>query len=367
MSRLVPTLVLSVLISACENPLATMSDMKKTTKEMKEITADMNNKMDETNENTGNLGAASRHGFSEDKRDKKRKVLFNPSYHQDMGNTLVDAKVFLLSFEYQIWDGIADADGIMERERLIEDAIHELHQSLSGTYEKLKTKKEYLGFISGDSRMDKMTPLESTGPDFQDERTFYAIATTLHVVDLLQERAIEQNKSKNLKMQEISLYDVIASALLKEKQGLYLSRAEKAVLVKDMKEMSIDLLKARMNFLAALAIKNMVDESDMSVGDKAQGLLFKLTDGSMGALRLDAKFDQVNSVTKDDILHKLKGAVKTKQLLEKVTGETPKLSSDIDSIYRNLKGEFAPADANSLDQKEMKMDLFNALKKELIR
>tara|TARA_Y100000780_G_scaffold155505_1_gene140251 strand:+ start:284300 stop:285385 length:1086 start_codon:yes stop_codon:yes gene_type:complete len=361
--------VLSVLISACENPLATMSDMKETTAEMKEITADMNNKMDETNENTGNLGAASRHGFSEDKRDKKRKVLFNPSYYQDMGNTLVDAKVFLLSFEYQIWDGIADTQGLMERERLIVDAIHELHQSLSGTYEALKTKKKYLGMISGDSRMDNMTPLEVAGSDFQEERTFYAIATTLHVIDLLQERAIEQNKARNLDMQEVSLYDVISSALLKEKQGLYLSDADKAVLVKDMKEMSIDLLKARMNFLAALAIKNMIDEEDMTVGEKAQGLLFKLTDGSMGALRLDGKFNQVNSVTRGDILNKLEGAVKTKRLLQEVTGETPKLNADIDSIYRNLKGDFSQSDVSidSFNQKAMEVDKFNSLREELIQ
>ncbi|MCO4755955.1 MAG: hypothetical protein KC478_15855 [Bacteriovoracaceae bacterium] len=382
MQKTVTTLLFMALFSSCEKPLSSMKEMKETTKEMKEITKEMNQKMDqtnkkmdETNQNTSNLGAASRHGFSEDKRNNKRKVLFSNTAQLDMGNTLTDAKIFLLAFEYQIWDGVADKEGLQERERLIADAISELHQSLNGTYERLKAKKKYLGLIKGDSKLEEMTPLELDDLDKQDERSFYAIATTLHVIDLLQERNIDQNKAQGLKLAPISLYDVITNALAKEKTGAPLTVAEQAVLVKDAKEMFIDLLKARMDFLSALALKNMVDEEAMGIKDQAQGLLFKLTEGSFGQLKLDSEFNEVNSITRKDIIYKLQGAVVVRDFLKSITGEAPRLNKDLASIYMNLSfddGELVEIPtsekmAKSLGEKNQDLRQWDNLRQRLLK
>ncbi|MAX67454.1 MAG: hypothetical protein QF441_12185 [Bacteriovoracaceae bacterium] len=335
-----------VLFTACESPIQTMQDMKNTTADMKETTKDMSEttqqmseKMDQTNKNTSNLAAASRHGFSEEKRYQKRKELYPDG---DIGNDLTDAKIFYLALEFQIWDGVADEYGLSIREELIGDALDEMYRSLIVTYSQLKQDKFY-DLIPYTSRLEKMSPLNLEGEDKQAERSFYANAATFHFKDLLQHRTIKQNKELGYELEEVSLYDVIESALIKESRGEELNINEQKVVVRSFRGMLIDLLRARVDFLSALAINEFVDKGNMSLKDKFAGLVFKVTGGNAGELRPKSVFASANDPTREKVLEYMDGAVKAKRILNKI-GESIQLQKEIRSILENVEIEEQDSD-----------------------
>lgn len=326
MKRLLPLFAASFILASCENPLNTMKEMRDTTKEM-------NEKMNETNKNTSNLGAASRHGFTEDKRDKKVDELIEEG---EMGEALTHSKVLVLAYEFQSWDGIANHEGLEEREELIGDALDELYRTYIGTHGKLTEKRKVLGVFSRKTRMEKMSPLDLDGENKKAERAFYAISTVLHYTDLLQRRTIKQNEDAGRHMEEISLYDVIKSALLKESRGEAVNENEAKVLVRSYKDMAIDMLQARMSFMTALALKELVTKEEMSFKDKLSGLLFKASGGKYGALKVDSLFAESNDPTREQVMEYLDGALKTKAVLEEI-GVEPRLQKEVKSIMENLE------------------------------
>lgn len=352
MKSILPVMALAALLTSCQNPLNTMEEMKETTKEMAKTTKQMNQKMDETNRNTADLQDVSKHGFSEEKRDQKWMDLIP---YRDMGADLSDAKVLMLSFEYQIWTGVADKNGLFVREELIKDALDEFFRRMTPTFENLQDS----------GKLEEMSPLDLEGDKKQSERTFYAIATTMHFTDIIQREYVKRQRASGVKIQEISLYDIFKNALTKDANGESLSENEEKVLIGANRDMVVELLQARMNFLSALGIKLSVSQDDMSFKDKANGLWFKLTGGRSGALKVNSIFHEQNAVTREQALTYLDGALKAKKLLEEI-GAAPKLQNEIESIFINLEIEDAAqaAFAQEIDNSSQEVTVYGkALKK----
>ena len=326
MKKTVSALALAFILAGCENPLNTMGEMKDTTKGMSQTTQEMSVTTKDMKSITNSMYVSLRQQASEMTRNEKLFALLDP--RRDMGDNLTDARIMFMAYEFQVWYGKAQGEQLHEREELILHAIEELYSRISVKHETLVES----------GRLEDMSPLDLAGPDKTLERMFYAIATTMHFTNEFQKVLIRENENIGVRAQEISVYDVIKSALLKDAgvEPGELSEAESYVTTSAYKRLAVDLLKARMDFLTALAIKCMVDKDNIGAGEMARGLLFKISGGRLGGLEVKNVFAQGNKATREDVLTKLNEAIKAKELLDAI-GERPMLQIEIKSILENLE------------------------------
>lgn len=324
MKKLIPMLALATLISSCDNPLDLMKGMGETTEEM-------NKKMDDTNKNTSDLADVSEHGFTEEKRAQKWEEL---SEAEHMGEALTAAKVLMLAFEFQVKKLPATTYGNELREHYIGDALDEFYRMTSPIFEQMKE----------DGRLEKMNPQKLEGKKRKYDRVLYALATTAHFRDIIQEKYIKEMKSRGVKVKEISLYNIFKSALAKEANGERLSANEKKVVTGINKELTQELLQMRMTFLTALGVKLTVTKDEMSLSDKIAGAAFLVSGGGIGSLRVDSVFNEQNEATREQAITYFDAAVKTKRALEKA-GVEPRLEKGMKSILENLE---IPTDGDSI-------------------
>lgn len=355
--RLVSALTIALFAAACENPLDTMSEMKDTTKDMSGTTQEMRTI-------TENMYVSLRQQASEETRALKWKTLLDPKTNKSLA--VKEAKVLFMSFEFQVWYGKADARGLHQRENRIYSALEELYMSVSAVHEKLIDDP-----LFGSSRMSKMSPIDLDDEDKNLERFFYALSATMHAKnDFQEETLIPENKKIGIEVEEVSLYDVIARALRKEYYGGHMSEAEAYVTIYSNRNMTIDLLNARINMLIALALKEVTESDDMTIKEKARGLLFKGSGGRLGSLQVDNLFLERNDDTRNEALKRLEHAVKTKALLEEIE-EPVVIQKDIKSVLENLPvADDASLDYSSLtESREKKSDhkRFKDLRRNLLQ
>ncbi len=362
MKRLMPLFALSFVLASCESPIQTMQDMKDTTAKMAKTTSEMNDKMDQTNRNTSDLKDVSEHGFSEEKRSQKWTELFNS---ENIGDALTSAKVLMLSFEFQLKKLPKTEYGLELREHYIGDAIDEFFR---------KMKIRYKNNIS--SKLKKLDPQDLEGDKRKIERAWYALATTIHFKDIIQEKYIKEMGEKGVQIEEVSLYDLFKKALIKEANGQALTENESKIVVGVNKEIAIKLLQARLTFLTALGVDLSAQREGMSVKDSIAGLAFKITGGSIfgkkvGSLRPVPVLHKQNDATREQAITYFDAAIKTKRALEEM-GVRPELEKGMKSIMENI--DFTLEDDNTTDTyggsaNDLQQDLDRAtkLKDELTR
>jgi hypothetical protein len=147
----------------------------------------------------------------------------------------------------------------------------------------------------------------------------------------------------------VSMYDIIKNALRKDKQELD-ARAEgirnpevsyttyEQILVTGVrKEMLIELIKARVDMLSAIALKFMTDKRDMELSAFLKGLTFKVTFGHAGSIQLPLTINDANSATKKTVFEALEGALKAKRFLNNEIKVEKKLNKTLRSAYENIK------------------------------
>jgi hypothetical protein len=221
--------------------------------------------------------------------------------------------------------------------------MEEFFRKLTDVYSGLQKKKCP---IVCRKRIKSMTPISLPKKQIN-ERTFYAFATTMHINNTHQESLFRKEIFSHAHL--TSAYDIIKMALLKELNSEHLNLAEEVVVRGENKEISIELLKARVNFLTALAIKDMTDKKNMSFGNKIQALIFNITGGALGNIILDSEFQKSNNITQLDINNKLSAALKTKALIRSL-GVSFDIDHSLYSILDNLKvDEFGATDAVSTE------------------
>ena len=268
-------------------------------KELEDRTENMEDKMDSmektTNhmdKKTGELHEESRQGFSSSMRNEEFRNLRDPNI--GIGGKIAASKKLFYAFEYQLWTG-EDKDTEEERNVLFKAAFDELYQNLSD-------------FHSGYD-IDRSTLLvEDANTDTQ---AFYAISATMHFNNDKQEKRVHTTNKE-----ELSIYDIIKTALDKFTQGKALTDYEELITRGDNLVITRDLLNARTRMLTVLAVKDMVAKPNVpGVVKKWFGSALLSVGDFFNVEMFDEKFEAQTPHTQKEILRRLDGALKAKNIV----------------------------------------------------
>lgn len=313
----------------------TMGKMEQTTTGMSNTTTQMSDTMDNMNENTTNMYLQIRQKEAADTRNKEMANLTDK--YTDMGAKLTAGKKYFYSFEYQLWTG-RGVDNEEYRNELIEEAMEEFYRMLNDLY----------------SDYEAVSPVDIDSANIR-TKAFYALATTMHFNNLHQVHNVKKyNKNNAVQVEELSIYEILKSALAKynnTETTLELTPAEVVAVRGFNIKITEALLNARMNFITALGVKDVVTKDHMSYGDMGRGLLYQMSRGRFGSLNLDSKFEVQNVYTQADVRKKLDGALKTKKIIVE-SNFIARLDGKISSIIKNLHRPETSEDDGSQNQEE---------------
>jgi hypothetical protein len=201
---------------------------------------------------------------------------------------------YLKAFKYQLGTDNQTYDDIKARDTMYLDAVNEFTHRMQDLYDNLNRKK--------------MSPTKLKVKN-KDEMSFYAIAATIHMNHHFQGVVVEQNSQ----LQTNSIYDMMKNSLLKDKQMKPLAEHEEVLVNGINKEIMIEILKARVDILSALALGNLTDKRNMTLGQKARKRIFKITAGRRGSIDLPETYNELNDATKNWTASCLSDAVATKR------------------------------------------------------
>lgn len=326
-----------LLASACSKVQKAEENMKN----MERTTTKMSATTDEMKDVSEVVYRQMRPKEAEETRSAKMAELLNPKV--DMDGKFLAATVYFMSFEYQLWTGNNNFDSLDTRHTLLLQVANEFTKKVSGIYKKIKTKK--------------MSPTKE-GRSQNDEMAFYALAATMHATNTFQ----EEKSVKNGTFPVISFYDMVKTSLLKEVNGYNYEDYESVLVTGTNKEMMIELIKARVDVFAALALKNLTDKRNMTLGQKAKSLLFKLTGGRLGSIDLPEVYDQSNDPTKDSVITYLEGALKAKNFLREIgVNKTLEKTTRSALINIDLGEEVSDGDVAMDEKREEIQSLINKI------
>lgn len=285
-----------------------VQEIDKRTQSMERSTSDVSTTTESMKETTTIMYQQIRSKEAEDTRDEKFQILMREE--AGMGTRITAAGVYFKSMEFQLWNNNETYDSKEVLKDYYLDAANELTRRMTDLYDKIDTKK------MGPTKDNKM------------EMSFYALSATMHMNHTFQD---ELAKSK--KIEVVSMYDLIKKALIKERDHRVLLPHEEVLMSGINKEIMINLIKARIDIYSALALKNLTDKRDMTLGQKAKGLIFKITGGRLGSIDLPEVFDKSNEATKIYIEKYLDGALKAKAFLKDI-GIEKKLEKTLFSAFK---------------------------------
>lgn len=295
-----------LLTSACSK----VKELDKRTENMEKSTERVSAVTDDLKETTTIMYQQIRSKEAEDTRDEKFEILMRKD--ADMGTRITSAGVYFKSMEFQLWNDNDSFDNIDARDVLYIDAANEFTRRMCDLYEKINLRK--------------MSPTKSN----EMEMSFYALAASVHM-----NHSFQDDVARNKNFQATSMYDLIKKALLKDIKGKPLKEHEEILVNGINREIMIELIKARVDILSALAVKNLTDKRDMTLGQKAKALLFKVTGGALGSIDLPEVYDLSNDTTKNYTEKYLDGALKSKQFLQEI-GVEKKLEKTLKSALKNI-------------------------------
>lgn len=299
-----------VALSACSK----VEKMEDKTSSMERTTKTMSTTTDKMENTTSTMFQQIRSKEAEATRATKIEEILNPSTL--MGSKVASACIFFKSFEFQLWDPEVKFDTPAMRQTLLKDAADEFTQRVIDIYTEINPKK--------------LDPRKSVKAHNQ-EMAFYAIATSLHMNHSFQEGM--HQKHPDVKV--ISMLSLIQGALLKDYKNEHLTEAEATLVSGHNKEMMIELLKARVDMISAMALNNMTDQKKMNAIQLVQAGAFLITGGFVGKVQLPDTFMGSNASTQDTVRSMLEFALDSKRTL-KMIGVEKKLHKTIHSALKNI-------------------------------
>lgn len=237
---------------------------------------------------------------AEEGRDENFQVLMNKE--ADKGARLNAAESYVKSVEAQI-SKIDDGDAR-------ENAAKEFTHRMNDLYSKINTRK--------------MSPLKDSN---KFEVSFYAIAASLN----------ENSK-------QTSFYGLITEALRKEYQRDRLLVHEEVLVNGINKEIMIELIKARVDITSGMALKNLTDDRELTLGQKTKAMIFKITGGRLGSIDLPETYDKSNEATRNITEKYLKSSVKSRHFLNEI-----EVNKDLE---KTMKSAFSKIDFNEDSSEE---------------
>lgn len=262
---------------------------------------------------TGNLYRQVRQKEARDTRMKEWKNIMDPNY--EMGQKLTAAKKYFYAFEFQLWTA-QGSDNEELREKLKYEAVREFFQ---------RVNDEVINYIGE-------LPVRGGTEDISNkDKAFYALATTLHFENPEQLHTIEQYPDT----EKVTMLSIIEEALEARKNGFKTNKLQQLILDERNLETTRRLLNARLDFLTALGVNDVITKDEMGAKDMWDGFLFLITKGSYGSLQVDSKLESQNIYTQKRVVTYLDGALKTKEILDKFLLEY-KLDKVLTSTIKNL-------------------------------
>jgi hypothetical protein len=169
----------------------------------------------------------------------------------------------------------------------------------------------------------RMAPFRK-GKKYDIEKSFYALAATL-----------DTPLRNNSRSRQTSFYELIKVALVKEVRGESMSAHEEVLVAGINKEMMLDLLRARVDIVSAIALMMLTDEKEMNFTQKARKTIFKITGGRFGTIKLPETYHQSDETTKLEIERHLLRAITTRDFLAQI-GTVKDLDKSLASAFENI-------------------------------
>lgn len=299
--------VLALGFSSCESPLKTM-------KEMKETTQDMSNKMDTTNETTGQMNDGTtvmyyqfRSKESQETRDRNLRSMNDAtSFEQKVTHSVA----YQVAFEYQLWkNDPATGDDQHERETLY----------LRGLEEFFRAVRE------NSNHFDSLEDIQASS-DENEAKNLAALAVALH-----RKHDFQLNLARTKGITEVSNLDLIKQSLAKSEQ------LEKGLIsLHDLKDFEHEvlsyepeakmLMKLRLNMLTAMALSCVSDIAKAGTVKKAKYLMFDW----------DSKFPTLNLAQQDKVNTYLEEALSTQEFMASI-GQNNLLDEKVKKIFKNMQ------------------------------
>jgi hypothetical protein len=304
-------IILAVFISACskvEKFQQNADSMEKTTKSLTNDSVDVKK-----------ITKAQFEQYRSDKSRETRLKYFNAMRDEEgMGRKISAAAIYFESFEFQLWTGIDSIEDEEIRDKMFKVAAEEITQSLSDLHAEINLKK--------------MSPTKS-GKNNNDEMNFYALAATVHMNNAFQEKLV-----KTKAVDEVSMYEMIKDSLIKRHNNDYNLKAfQKPFVNGPVRKVMLDFLKARVDILSALALRNLTSKDKLSFLQTIRGGLFKITGGFFGTIDLPETYDRTDYVTNEYTVGFLSAAVDTRRLLQELNdGQEVVLEKTIKSAYEHI-------------------------------
>ncbi|HXH32332.1 MAG TPA: hypothetical protein VNJ01_16145 [Bacteriovoracaceae bacterium] len=228
--------------------------------------------------------------------------------NHSLGVKMIEASKYFLSMEFQHWTNSKTTHTFKTLDAMFEDSA--------------------LDFTRRMMDLNKILDLEDMNPinhekKHSNEIAFYALAATM-----------------DDKLGSLSFYELTKRSLIKDLNGKTLLGYEETLLSGVNKEIMIELIKARVDILATLALNDLKNEKEISLGQKSKNLIKKMFGGKdeSGA---HGYLSKINSSTKTGILKNLEGALAAKNFLIE-------LGIDKD-LHKKLKKAYANIDFNEKD------------------
>lgn len=313
-----------ILFGACSK----VKEIDKRTENMEKATTHVSQATDEVIKTITVMHEQTRSREAEAVRSEKFKILMDDE--SEMGARLTAAETYFKSMEFQLLD-TKEFNNQDTREELYLNATKEFTNRLSDLYAKIK--------------VEKMSPLN---PKNKAEMSFYALSASMHLT--------HQSEST-------SFYKILKDALSKEYFREQLLPYEEELVSGQRKEMMLELIKARMDMTATLGLKNLTDERNMTLGQKAKRLIFNITGGRLGSIDLPETYAGSNDSTKKLTQNYLNDSLESKDFLATLQIEKP-LETTIKSAFKQIDFNEKNGKGNNKDhdqQKEKIRSLINDL------
>jgi hypothetical protein len=307
------TTTIALLTLALTSGCSKVKDFENKTASMEKTTKEMSSTTNEMKSTTTTMYQQVRSKEAEDTRSKKFDLLLNED--NNFGAKFAASAVYFKSFEFQLWNADVQYEDAHSREELFLDAVNEFTRRVSDIYEEIDTHK--------------MSPTK-TGSSHNFEMAFYSLGATMHF-----NHAFQEDLARDKNIPTISFYDLVKKSLLKDLNGQSLEDYEVTLVSGMNKEIMIELIKARVDILTALALKDLTDKRNMTIGQKAKALLFQITGGRIGAIDLPETYDSTNTATKMTVETRLEGAMKARNFLKEI-GVSKDLEKTLSSALFNI-------------------------------
>lgn len=284
-----------ILVSACSKN----SKQDKRTVTLEKTTETISDEIINTQDSLNKTFQQIRSSHAQMTRNQEFNQLMSEEKHIQLKTRMGAACAYLKNFEYQLWTGKQISDDEAGRTIMYVDAVTEFTRRASDLFELVNIKS--------------MSPINQSRK-YKNEQAFYALASCLHVSHHYQDEIIGQKSD----LQNNSIYGMVKSALVKEKDRKSLEEHEDVLMNGSNKTLMIELIKARIDIMTTLALSNLTNKNDMNFGQKTKAALFKISGGLIGNIDLPENYNSLNDTTKDSVEQYLDVALEAKIFLQQI-------------------------------------------------